>query len=35
MVSRLFDFEDYMTSDLMNASVAKVTAEYADEIGGV
>ena len=30
-----FGFEDHMTSDLMNASVAKVTAKYADEVGSI
>jgi len=35
MVSRFVGLEDYMTSDLMNASVTKVTAKYADKIGGV
>ena len=35
MVSRFFGFEDHVTSDLMNASVTKVPAEYADEISGV
>ena len=35
MVSRFVGFEDYMTSDLVNASVVKVAATYAYEVGGV
>jgi len=35
MMSGFFGFEDHMASDLMNASVAKVTAKYADEVGSI
>ena len=35
MMSGFFGFEDHMASDLMNASVAKVTAKYADEVDSI
>ena len=35
MMGGFVGFEDYVTSDLVNAIVAKVTAKYADEVGSV